>query len=90
MSVMITGNVKVTPMRQVVVPPPMSAYQLPLPSAAAQVVSPASPSDSTMDIGVLTEDNQFLIFSTNQSGMYICKLLLLQKFFFSSVYFHAD
>lgn len=54
---------KVTPMRNMVVPPPMSAYQLPLPSAAAQVVSPASPPDATSDIGVLTHDNQFLLFS---------------------------
>ncbi|KAK7115940.1 elongator complex protein 1-like [Littorina saxatilis] len=62
------SNLKVTPMRKMVVPPPMSAFQLPLPSAAAQVVSPASPPEVTGDVGVLTHDNQFLVFSSGEKG----------------------
>ncbi|XP_076443667.1 elongator complex protein 1-like isoform X2 [Babylonia areolata] len=63
------SSLKVTPMRKMVVPPPMSAYQLPLPSVAAQVVSPASPCDATGDVGVLTQDNQFLVFSCSEHAL---------------------
>ena len=62
-------------MRHMVVPPPMSAYQLPLPAPAAQVVSSAWPAESTGDVGVLTADNQFLVFcSGNQSETFCCFL----------------
>ncbi|KAL8606732.1 hypothetical protein ACOMHN_018766 [Nucella lapillus] len=76
----IDGDVlKVTPMRNMVIPPPMSAYQLPLPSAAAQVVSPTSPTDATGDIGVLTHDNQFLLFSSSDEGKRLNKFLLFDE-----------
>ena len=57
-----------TPMRTMIVPPPWSAYQLPLPASAAQVVSPASPAEDTGNVGVLTHDNQFLVFCHNSKG----------------------
>ncbi|KAK7492537.1 hypothetical protein BaRGS_00016203 [Batillaria attramentaria] len=63
---LINGStVGVTPLRKMVVPPPMSAYQLLLPSPASQVVSPASPADAAGDIAVLTNDNQLLVFSSD-------------------------
>ena len=64
----LTGNLNVTPMRTMIVPPPWSAYQLRLPASAAQVVSPASPAEDTGNVGVLTHDNQFLVFCHNSKG----------------------
>lgn len=60
-------TVGVTPLRKMVVPPPMSAYQLLLPSPACQVVSPASPPDATGDVVVLTTDNQILVYSKGKA-----------------------
>ncbi|PVD20111.1 hypothetical protein C0Q70_20605 [Pomacea canaliculata] len=56
------STVGITPLRKMVVPPPMSAYQLHLPSHVSQVTSPTFPPNIAGDIAVLTDDNQLIIF----------------------------
>ena len=56
-----------TPARQMLVPPPMSAYQLQLPVPVSQVIfSPASPHN---ELAVLTNDNKISLF-TFEKGEY--------------------
>lgn len=52
-----------------VVPPPMSAYQLHLPSHVSQVTSPTFPPNIAGDIAVLTDDNQLIIFGECTESM---------------------
>ncbi|XP_060695479.1 elongator complex protein 1 [Hemiscyllium ocellatum] len=54
-------NVLVTPFRQAVVPPPMSAYQLHLPCPVNQIMFSSDPQRSN-DFAVLTADNYISVF----------------------------
>uniref|UniRef100_UPI00398E37B0 elongator complex protein 1 isoform X2 n=1 Tax=Pristiophorus japonicus TaxID=55135 RepID=UPI00398E37B0 len=58
----INGDkVLVTPFRQVVVPPPMCAYQLQLPCAVNQIMFSSDPQRSN-DFAVLTTDNRISVY----------------------------
>ncbi|XP_048451171.1 elongator complex protein 1 isoform X1 [Rhincodon typus] len=61
----INGDkVLVTPFRQTVVPPPMSAYQLHLPCAVNQIMFSSDPQRSN-DFAVLTADNYISVFEAD-------------------------
>lgn len=66
---LIVETVCVTPMRQMVIPPPMSAYQLQLPSPVNMVVSPALPANATNAIAILTHDNQLFVYMPDVKSM---------------------
>ncbi|XP_060570172.1 putative elongator complex protein 1 [Ruditapes philippinarum] len=60
------ANVLMTPMRHMVVPPPMSAYELQLPGSVNQVVF--APPPLSNNIAVILVDNRVAIFKFTETG----------------------
>ena len=65
----VPAKILMTPMRHMVVPPPMSSYQLQLPSAVNQVVFATPPNSN--DLVAVLEDQRIAVFKFD--GMFTCR-----------------
>lgn len=74
LGVYFTDRVLLSPMRNMVVPPPMSAYSLQLPCAVNQVIFCCH--GNTNDLAVLLENSQIAMYTFNGKCFYWLSILI--------------